>query len=136
MTTQPIARSERRMRLKLERRIEQPRWLSISTAPILIVAALLVGALLLRLAGANPWAVYRSMVQIAFGGAYGWSDTTIKATPLILAALGVSLAFRDDDCCGDWWSDLGHDSRAAQSKAECQRDHRFIDAQLCGCAVE
>jgi hypothetical protein len=48
------------MRLKLERRIEQPRWLSISTAPILIVAALLVGALLLRLAGANPWAVYRS----------------------------------------------------------------------------
>lgn len=82
------------MRLKLERRIEQPRWLSISTAPILIVAALLVGALLLRLAGANPWVVYRSMVQIAFGGAYGWSDTTIKATPLILAALGVSLAFR------------------------------------------
>ena len=26
--------------------------------------------------------------------AYGWSDTTIKATPLILAALGVSIAFR------------------------------------------
>ena len=34
------------------------------------------------------------MVEIAFGELYGWSDTTIKATPLILAGLGVSVAFR------------------------------------------
>jgi simple sugar transport system permease protein len=34
------------------------------------------------------------MAQLAFGSAYGWSDTTIKATPLILAGLGVSVAFR------------------------------------------
>ncbi len=34
------------------------------------------------------------MGQLAFGSLYGWSDTTIKATPLILAGLGVSVAFR------------------------------------------
>lgn len=94
MSTQPIVSGRRKTRIWFEERIEQPRWLTIATAPILIIAALLVGALLLRLAGANPWNVYSSMVNIAFGGAYGWSDTTIKATPLILAGLGVSLAFR------------------------------------------
>lgn len=34
------------------------------------------------------------MFAIAFGSAFGWSDTTVKATPLLLAGLGVALAFR------------------------------------------
>jgi len=61
---------------------------------ILIILALLVGAALLAWIGTNPWTVYRRMAITAFGDAYGWSDTTIKAAPLILAGLGVSLAFR------------------------------------------
>jgi simple sugar transport system permease protein len=80
--------------LRIERVTEQPRWLSILGPVILIVLALLVGAVLLWFAGANPWLVYRTMAELAFGSAYAWSDTTIKATPLILAALGVSIAFR------------------------------------------
>ncbi|GIV79981.1 ABC transporter permease [Litorilinea aerophila] len=83
-----------RRRLRLERRLEQPRWLQFLSPVILIAAALLVGGLLLQIAGANPWLVYRRMAQVAFGSAYGWSDTTVKATPLILAGLGVALAFR------------------------------------------
>ena len=79
---------------RLERRVEQPRWLTLISPLILAIVALLVGALLLRLAGANPWLVYERMAQVAFGDRYGWSDTTIKATPLILAGLGVSVAFR------------------------------------------
>ena len=81
-------------RLVIERRIEQPRWLSILSPVILIVAALLVGAVLLWMTGADPWFVYRRMALVAFGDKYGWSDTTVKATPLILAGLGVSIAFR------------------------------------------
>ena len=46
------------------------------------------------MAGADPWMVYQRMATAAFGTRYGWSDTTIKATPLILASLGVSIAFR------------------------------------------
>ncbi|HXF60564.1 MAG TPA: ABC transporter permease [Caldilineaceae bacterium] len=88
------AKPTNRTRLRIERAPEQPRWLSLLAPVILIAAALLVGALLLRLAGANPWLVYRSMAELAFGSAYAWSDTTIKATPLILAGLGVSIAFR------------------------------------------
>lgn len=94
MTLQSSAHAKPRLRLQIEQRLEQPRWLSLLSAPILIVAALVVAGLLLRLAGANPFTVYRSMANIAYGSAYGWSDTTIKATPLILAGLGVSLAFR------------------------------------------
>lgn len=81
-------------RIRIERRTQQPLWLNIASPLILITASLLVGALLLRLTGANPWYVYRTMANLAFGSAYAWSDTTIKATPLILAGLGVSVAFR------------------------------------------
>lgn len=81
-------------RMRLERRLEQPFWLSVLSPVILIVLALLLGALLLALIGTDPWHVYRRMALVAFGDAYGWSDTTIKATPLILAGLGVSIAFR------------------------------------------
>ncbi len=80
--------------LRWERRIEQPFWLQLLTPFLLIAAALLIGALVLWATGANPWALYRRMAFTAFGSAYGWSDTTIKATPLILAGLGVSIAFR------------------------------------------
>ena len=48
-------------RLRVERRIEQPRWLSFVSPFILVLLALLFGAVLLRLAGASPWG-------LAFGG--------------------------------------------------------------------
>lgn len=82
------------LRLRLERRLEQPFWLQLLSPLILLALALLFGAGLLSLVGANAWAVYGRMATLAFGDAYGWSDTTLKATPLILAGLGVSLAFR------------------------------------------
>lgn len=81
-------------RWRLERAPTQPLWLRIVSPVILVALALVVGAGLLSLTGADPWQVYRRMAQLAFGSAYGWSDTTIKATPLILAGLGVSVAFR------------------------------------------
>lgn len=90
-TTAPTRRTTR---VRLERRLEQPRWLRYASPVILILAALLVGAFLLWIVGASPWYVYTQMATIAFGDLYGWSDTTIKATPLILAGLGVAAAFR------------------------------------------
>lgn len=92
--TAPLAAAPARRRIVLEERLEQPTWLRAITPLILIVAAILVGAFLLWMAGANPWYVYRRMAELAFGDAYGWSDTTIKAVPLILAGLGVAVAFR------------------------------------------
>ncbi|MEZ4732478.1 MAG: ABC transporter permease [Caldilineaceae bacterium] len=95
MTTQtaPVRPTAGR-RLQVERRLEQPRWLTFASPFVLVALALLIGGLLLALTGANPWQVYRRMAITAFGSAYGWSDTTIKATPLLLAGLGVAFAFR------------------------------------------
>jgi simple sugar transport system permease protein len=93
-TADPTASKPARLRWRIERVPEQPRWLRWLSPLIMIVVALIVGAALLSLTGAQPWPVYRRMAELAFGSAYGWSDTTIKATPLILAGLGVSIAFR------------------------------------------
>lgn len=95
MTTQlEAAPTTAARRWQFERRLEQPRWLIVLSPLILMTLALLIGALLLALTGANPWNVYQRMAITAFGSTYGWSDTTIKATPLILAGLGVAFAFR------------------------------------------
>jgi general nucleoside transport system permease protein len=95
MATQTTTAAARRTtRVRIERRLEQPPWLRYASPAILILAALAMGAFLLWLAGANPWYVYTQMATIAFGDVYGWSDTTVKATPLILAGLGVAAAFR------------------------------------------
>ena len=56
--------------------------------------ALLLGAVLLWLVGANPWDTYVAMFSGALGGRYAFSETLLKATPIILCALGVSIAFR------------------------------------------
>ncbi len=63
--------------------------------PVLAVAAaLLVGAFLLLLVGANPIEAYGVMVSGALGSATGLAQTLTKATPLMLVALGICIAFR------------------------------------------
>src|SRR5437899_1187420 len=59
-----------------------------------IVGALVLGALVLLLAGHNPLEVYGAMFSGAFGSGNGLAETLVKTIPLLLAALGVSVAFR------------------------------------------
>ncbi len=80
--------------LKLERRQERSRYAGLLVTAGSLVAALLFGAVILALAGANPWQTYAAMVKGAFGGKYEFSETIVKAIPLMLCGLGVSVAFR------------------------------------------
>ncbi len=65
------------------------------TTPILsIFIALFVAGFLLLAAGVNPLQAYLEILQESLGSGYGLSETLVKATPLILAGLGVSIAFR------------------------------------------
>jgi simple sugar transport system permease protein len=59
-----------------------------------ILVALALGGLLLSYGGLNPLVAYRRMLDIGFLDTYSFSDTLVKATPLILAGLGVAVAFR------------------------------------------
>ena len=82
------------MRIQLERRLEVPRWLSWLSPVFAVAVALFLSGILLALVGLNPFRAYSKMLEAAFLQPYSLSDTTVKATPLILAGLGVALAFR------------------------------------------
>lgn len=89
-------------RIRIRKRLDYPRWLSILSPVVLVVGALIVGGVLLSIAGVSPFVAYPRIFRAAFGTPAGWlrgelyplSDTTVKATPLVLAGLGVAIAFR------------------------------------------
>ncbi|MZP42308.1 ABC transporter permease [Heliobacterium gestii] len=63
--------------------------------PILsIVVGLLFSALFIAATGKEPLKVYALMLDGAFGSTYGISETVVKAIPLMLCSLAVSIAFR------------------------------------------
>jgi simple sugar transport system permease protein len=86
---QPVDESRERSRFVL------PPGVGSVVAPTLgALAGLLVGALLIWLAGADPVAAYRTMADGAFGGRRQLTETVLKATPLLLMGLGLMVAFR------------------------------------------
>jgi ABC-type uncharacterized transport system permease subunit len=62
------------------------------------VAGILVGFLIcagiIAATGADPIAAYKAVFDGAFGNAYNFMETLVKATPLLLIGLGVAIAFR------------------------------------------
>ena len=66
-----------------------------SLLPLLaVLAAFIVGAVILLLQGVNPLEAYQAMIVGAFGSKNGLADTLVKATPLLLVGLGIAIAFR------------------------------------------
>ncbi|WP_425058890.1 ABC transporter permease [Sporomusa carbonis] len=64
-------------------------------APLLsVVVGLCFAGIFIGVTGKNPLAIYILMFEGAFGSAYGLSETVVKAIPLMLTSLAVSLAFR------------------------------------------
>jgi simple sugar transport system permease protein len=61
---------------------------------VALVAALLIGALMLLALGVNPFDAYRAAFIGVFATKNGLSDMLVKATPLLLVALGICIAFR------------------------------------------
>jgi simple sugar transport system permease protein len=59
-----------------------------------ILAALVVGSIILILLDADPVEAYREMFVGAFTNKNGLADTLVKATPLLLVGLGIVIAFR------------------------------------------
>lgn len=60
------------------------------------LAALAVGALMLLLLKVNPITAYAALWDGAFGSANSFAETLVKATPLLLVALGICISFRGD----------------------------------------
>lgn len=66
-------------------------WLALPGA---LLAALLVGAVMMLAFGANPLDGYRALLTGAFGSSYALGSTAVKSAPLLLVAVGICIAFR------------------------------------------
>src|SRR3972149_10013500 len=97
MTTTTPSLPARRFRLpfavKVEPRLDAPAWLGPAVSLGAIVIALLLGAVVLKRVGGNPWAAYAHIARAAFGDLGVFSDTLVKATPLMLTGLACAVAF-------------------------------------------
>ncbi|UCC77867.1 MAG: ABC transporter permease [Anaerolineales bacterium] len=82
------------LHVRIQKRLAVPRWLELSTATFSLLLALAVIAVVFRALGVDPIVAYRKIFRGAFGSLYGLSETTVKAIPLILAGVGLCVAFR------------------------------------------
>lgn len=87
---------------KFEKRLEPSRLASILVPVLSLLLAFLFGAALLAVIGANPGQTYQAMLAGAIGTPAQWQDgqfynmteLLVKAVPIILTGLSVSVAFR------------------------------------------
>ena len=76
------------------RRLRLGRWFSLLSPALAVIAALLVGAVMLLLLRVSPAAAYAAMAEGAFGSANAIADSIVKATPLLFVGVGICIAFR------------------------------------------
>ncbi|TFG71162.1 MAG: ABC transporter permease, partial [Anaerolineales bacterium] len=81
-------------KIKIEPRLNTPRWLPTAVSLGAIILGLVLGVVMLRLAGQpRPFRAFGSIAQVLFGSLGGISDVLVQATPLILVGLACSVAF-------------------------------------------
>jgi simple sugar transport system permease protein len=82
------------------KKLFQSDWVSRLIEALLPVfatlAALLVGAVMLLFLKVNPIEAYQALWEGAFGSSNAFAETLVKATPLLLVAIGICISFRGD----------------------------------------
>jgi len=82
------------------KKVFQSDWISRLIDALLPVfatlAALAVGAVMLLFLKVNPIEAYAALWDGAFGSTNALAETLVKATPLLLVALGICISFRGD----------------------------------------
>ena len=99
MSTSAATGSKGRFRLpftlSFEKRVEEiPKWLPAATSIGSVVAAFLISGILLKIIGGEPLRVGKFFFEATFGSWAVFSDTLVKATPLILIGLACTIAFK------------------------------------------
>ena len=82
-------------RVLIEPRLaEPPGWYPAAVSLIAIAVALIIGGFIIELVGGDAIRSYVHIAEASFGSLGVLSDTLVKATPILLAALACSVAFR------------------------------------------
>ena len=95
MTESTLTRRRSAYRIKVEPRLDQPpAWHPFLVSVSAIIVALILGGMVIASAGGNPFLSYAHIARASLGDFGVLSDTIVKATPILLAALACSIAFR------------------------------------------
>lgn len=79
---------------KLEQRPVPSKWLTLASPFIALTITVLIGALLFTVLDKSPVEGLRMFFWEPIKSTYAWSELSIKATPLVLIALGLAVCFR------------------------------------------
>jgi simple sugar transport system permease protein len=82
------------LRVRFERRLTQPRWLSLAVPAGSLVFAFVVAGIVLLVTGHNPVSTYRQLFDAAFLQTGSLSQTLVTTTPLLFTGLAAAAAFR------------------------------------------
>jgi simple sugar transport system permease protein len=81
--------------VSVEKRTEDyPKWLPVATSVSSVVLAFLISGIILWMIGGEPIRVMKFFFEATFGSWAVFSDTLVKATPLIMIGLACSVAFK------------------------------------------
>ena len=81
--------------ITFEKRVEDiPKWLPAATSLGSVVVAFIVSGIILKIIGGQPLLVGKFFFNATFGSWAVFSDTLVKATPLILVGLACAVAFK------------------------------------------
>jgi len=82
------------MKVRIVKREKETRLTVLSSTALSLVLALITIAFIFFGYGVDPIEIYRKIFVGSFGSYYGFSETIVKAIPLILAGVGLSVAFK------------------------------------------
>jgi ABC-type uncharacterized transport system permease subunit len=68
--------------------------ISMLISVLAIVAALLIGAVLIAFAGINPWVAYGYLIKGCFGTLYGFGETLNRFVPLVFTGFAFAVSIR------------------------------------------
>lgn len=81
--------------IKFEKRVEDiPKWLPAATSIASVLVAFIISGIILKIIGGEPLRVARFFYEATFGSWATFSDTIVKATPLIMVGLACAVAFK------------------------------------------
>jgi len=82
------------VKIRVAKRNSIENWKALSIRFGSVIAAFIVAALFIMAMGHNPIEVYSSMLIGGLGSEYAIKETIIKSVPLLIAGLGIAIAFK------------------------------------------
>ncbi|MDA3847588.1 MAG: ABC transporter permease [Vallitaleaceae bacterium] len=80
--------------MRMIKRTDMTKRKAIKIRTVAIIAAILVTSVFIGSIGHNPFKVYISMIEGAFGSGYRIRDTLTITIPLIVTSIGIMIAFK------------------------------------------